>query len=333
MSPTQPLDYQLTSGVEPVGTPTIAEWSPSPEIFVRGSDDRIYGTHMDPFNTQMFGWADWEALAGDAGSDPAAVFSDATTVYLAFRSQQDATISLTARMNGNWVVPRSLGAPSVGAATAPAIAARDGNSLVIVVLGGDGLFYMMECSDARQLCAGSAGRPDAWMALDAPPPGSFVGAPSIVWLPADSTLMVAGVGQDRQAWVVSYGAGGWGNWTAVRTLDLAPDDSKPGVAINAMRSFDTMGFFARHRTGLLVNVGLNDSYPPLGGVLASVPAVVGNTQGTYRIDVAALIDDHGKLGVWWRFDDLRYHVPCNFNEPGTCAQCGCNVAGKPRCDL
>ena len=71
----------------------------------------------------------------------------------------------------------------------------------------------------------------------------------------------------------------------------------------------------------------------MGGVLASAPAVVIAPQGVSRIDVAAIIEDHGRPGVWWKFfsGDGGYTPPCNFNKPGTCAQCGCNGAGEPAC--
>jgi hypothetical protein len=104
------------------------------------------------------------------------------------------------------------------------------------------------------------------------------------------------------------------------------------VAVEAMGNFSTMGFFARSRSGLLVNASLYSAFP-LGGVLASPPAAVGGARGPVRLDVAALIEDHGKPGVWWRFADLAYKAPCNYNEPGACAQCGCNLPGAPSCDL
>jgi hypothetical protein len=332
VSQTKPLDYQVADGVDPVGTPAIAEWDPSPEIFVRGDDDGIYTTRLDPSQSRMFGWTDWEKVADDVGSDPAAVFADATTVYLAFRSQGDQQIDLRRRADGAWGPAMSIGAPSAGAASAPAIAAHGDDSLDVAVIGGDGLLYLLECADAHQLCAGSATGTGAWHALKAPPPGTFVGAPSIVWLANNQALMVAAVGLDRGAWVVGYRPNDAGDWTAVGPLDLGPGDPNPGVAIEAQGDFNTMGFFARGRSGRLVNANLYAAFP-LGGVLASVPSAVGGARGPLRFDVAALIEDHHRPGVWWRFDDLAYRAPCNYNDPGTCAQCGCNLPGAPACDL
>ena len=323
VSPTQPLDYQLSPGVDPVGTPAIAEWDPWPEIFVRGTDDGIYTSRLDPPNARMSGWTDWEKVADDVESDPAAVFSDQTTVYLAFRPQGDSQVHLRARVDGNWGQPASIGAPPTGAVSAPAIAAHGTDSLYVAVMGGDGLVYFRDCDDASQLCAGTATSPSAWMALPPTPPGTFVGAPSTVWLPDNGALMLAAVGQDRRAYVVSYRPGDVGNWTEVTSLDLDPNDPRPGVTVQAIRNFATMGLWARGRNGLLFNTSFVYGYKyPIGGVLASVPAAVGQTQDPYRIDVAALIDDHGKPGVWWRFDAPGYNAPCNYNQPGTCGQCG-----------
>jgi len=49
--------------------------------------------------------------------------------------------------------------------------------------------------------------------------------------------------------------------------------------------------------------------------------------------VAALIYDHGRPGIWWKFrtNVATYRPPCNYNMPGTCAQCGCNVPNTPPC--
>jgi hypothetical protein len=330
-SPTEPLVYELAANVDPVGTPAIAEWTPSPEIFVRGSDDRIYTTQQGASASNANGWAAWAPVANGVSSDPAVTFADAGSVYLAVRAKPDDALYLQTRAAGAWSNLVSIGAPAVGAASAPALAAPDANSLRVAVLGGDGLLYLLECSDPQNLCVTTAGKPNAWIASTAPPPGGFLGPPSIVWLGQDQVLMFAAVGQDHVAYVAGYQASGWGPWTAAPYLDLAPNDPTPGVAINALGSISTIGLSGRNSRSILANVGIQVWYPPLGGVLASTPAVVG-AQTAYRIDFAALIEDHGKLGVWWKFDDLNYHAPCNYNQPGTCNQCGCNMPGQPHCD-
>jgi hypothetical protein len=63
-------------------------------------------------------------------------------------------------------------------------------------------------------------------------------------------------------------------------------------------------------------------YASIGGVLVSPPAVAAIYQASIRTDVAAIIDDHGHPGVWWRYNDGQYKVPCYYNQPGACLACG-----------
>src|SRR5262249_44053599 len=118
---------------------------------------------------------------------------------------------------------------------------------------------------------------------------------------------------------------GGSNWAPVDTIsaDLAPDDPDPGVAIATTPVPGDVAFLARNRQGLLVNDTLASSFFPIGGVLASPPRAVAIYYKTIvRTDVAAIIDDHGHPGVWWRYNDDNYQAPCYYNRPGTCLQCG-----------
>ena len=83
-----------------------------------------------------------------------------------------------------------------------------------------------------------------------------------------------------------------------------------------------MAFFGRNQSGLLVTDTLALSYFPIGGVLASPPGAVAVYNGHARMDVAAIVDDHGHPGVWWRYNDQSYTPPCYYNRPATCLQCG-----------
>jgi len=333
-SATAPLDYQLAPEVDPVGGPAVAEWTMrAPEVFVHGTDDRVYAVRRNPLASGA-GWSDWAPVADRVDSDPAAVFGDADTLYLAARSRVDGTIALELRDHGTWGAPASLGAPAVGAASAPALATLDGDALAVFVRGGDGLIYGLDCQDARMLCAASASRADAWRALPPPPEGIFVGKPPAVWLLDGSALMVAAVSDGRIPWVIAGALDGWNAWLSIDTFDLAPDDRNPGVAVETVGNAADVGYFARDPRGLLVNNSRGTHYYPLGGVLASPPAAVGVHPGSYyRIDIVALVDDHGHPGVWWKFFDRSYQAPCNFNQTGTCAQCGCNGPGQPHCDF
>src|SRR6185369_1490240 len=96
----EPFDYQLVFGVDPTGSPAIAELQPaSPEIFVRGTDDRVYATtRFDPFTSSSADWHDWAFVAEDVDTDPAVVFAvnalSAETLFLAVRSELDDSIQL-----------------------------------------------------------------------------------------------------------------------------------------------------------------------------------------------------------------------------------------------
>jgi hypothetical protein len=333
-SPSQPLDYQLAAGVDPTGSPAIAELVSeyaNPEIFVRGTDDRVYTTTRRELTTSMTAqWFDWAAVpdTDDVDGDPAVVFSwlaSPDTLFLAVRSRTDGQIHLRGRRGTTWGGWTSLGAPAAGAASSPALASKSPSELAVLVRGGDGLIYMLACMDAQSDCAASASQPDAWSALPPPPsPGIFVGKPSAFWPLDASGLTVAAVRDDRVALLITGVDTGGSDWVTAAniTADLAPDDPDPGVAISILAAPGDVAFFARNRQGLLVSDTLQLKYASIGGVLVSPPAVAAIYQASIRTDVAAIIDDHGHPGVWWRYNDGQYKVPCYYNQPGACLACG-----------
>ncbi len=334
-SPTEPLDYQLVPGVDPVGSPAIAEVESAyarPEIFVRGTDDRVYATsRLDPLNSPAADWLDWTAVADDVDADPAVVFAvngNPATLFLAVRSRVDGNIHLRVRRGETWGGWTSLGAPPSGAGSAPAIASESPFVIAIVVRGRDGLIYWLKCGDADADCASSAAGPDAWSALPSPLPSPssriFVGKPSAVWMRNGAELTVAAVRDDRIAVVLKNLNDGGTDWLPADNVNLylPPDDPEPGVAITLLSTPGEVGFFARNQQGLLISETLQTKFFPIGGVLASPPGAVAIYQGGIRTDVAAIIDDHGHPGVWWRYNDGDYLAPCHYNRPGKCGECG-----------
>jgi hypothetical protein len=328
-SPTQPLDYQPAPGVDPTGTPAIAEVEyASPEIFVRGTDDRVYATaRRDPMTSSTAEWLDWIPVAEDVDADPAVVFAPQAsqeTLFLAVRSQRDRQIYLRVRRAGTWGEWTSLGAPPSGAASAPALASENSSLLAVVVRGGDGLIYGSICTDTLNDCAAGDAPPTAWSALPPPSSGIFVGKPSAVWLRDAAGLTVAAIRDDRVALVMTRVNAGGGDWMSAGYVNdhLAPDDPDPGVAISIGATPGDVAFFARDRQRLLTSHTLVHSFFSIGGVLASPPATVAIQHGTLRRDVAAIIVDHGRPGVWWRYNDGNFAAPCHYNRPGTCAECG-----------
>ena len=334
VSPNQPLDYQLAPGVDPIGSPALAEVDyASPEIFVRGTDDRVYTTtRRDLMSSTTAQWNDWTPVAADVDADPAVVFSwldpPATkTLFLAVRSRIDGQIHLRARRGGAWEstwVP--LGAPPPGAASAPALASYSPTVLAVVVRGGDGLIYRLACMDAQNGCTAIAAQPNAWMPLPPPPSpsGIFVGKPSAFWALDNTKLTVAAVTDDRAVMVMTMVDAGGGQWVRAESIsnDLAPDDPDPGVAIATYGFPGDVSFFARNQQGLLANETLRETYSSIGGMLVSPPGVVAITHTVIRTDIAAIIDDHGHPGVWWRYQDALPAFPCYYNRPGACLECG-----------
>jgi hypothetical protein len=333
VSPTQPLDYQLAPGVDPSGSPQIVEAVyASPEIFVRGTDNRVYTTtRRDLVSATTAQWNDWTPVAEDVDADPGVVFSrNATsdTLILAVRSRVDGQIHLSSRSGGGWGQWTSIGAPPTGAASAPALASQSPKNLAVLVRGGDGLIYRLPCTDADadSVCGPSAARANAWMPLPAPPSPSaiFVGKPSAFWALDNTKLTVAAVSDDRAVMLMTDVEAGGGAWDRVPTIsnDLAPDDLDPGVAIAPSSTPGFVAFFARNQQRLLVSDFFSTTFPSIGGILASPPSVATFIQNGMRTEIAAIIDDHGRPGVWWRYNQNVSLFPCYYNRPGTCMECG-----------
>jgi hypothetical protein len=330
----EPIDYQLAPGVDPVGGPAIAEWTaPSVDIVVQGSDGNVYETWNDLIGTTFLDWANWRVVADHVDADPAIVFASPGTLYLVVRSAIDGSIQLRTRSSGVWGSWASLKAPAVGAASAPAIAAHDEQSLTVFVRGRDSLVYQLECTDPGTMCAASVAAANAWTALPAPPSDitGFQGKPSATWTTDGSgLLMVTAIGVDNRAWIIGPDGSGWGSWLPLYNLPVSPKDLEPGapMAVGVVG----LDIFARGGNGLLRYLDVNLSPFEVGGMPASTPGTVGTTRGDQRIDVVAIIDDHKHPGVWWKFLSTQNTPPCNYNAPGTCAQCGCGLPGDPRCD-
>ena len=271
VSPTQPLDYQLAPGVDPVGSPAIAEIEStyaSPEIFVRGNNDVVYTTTRSDLLTTE--WSEWTPVVGGVDGDPAAVFatlSPQETLFLAARFLDDGNLRLLVRRDGEWGQWKPLGAPPSGAASAPALASESPARLHVFVRGGDGRIYWLACTDASEDCDDSAKQPGAWRALPPPPSGIFVGKPSAVWWieetrahgrrdPQRSGRHAAHQRQQRRGYVASRRQPQWRSrsrrsgsrrrdhdiLTARRRVLLRPQPTAPARQLN-----DTLGVLSYRR--------------------------------------------------------------------------------------
>jgi hypothetical protein len=158
----------------------------------------------------------------------------------------------------------------------------------------------------------------------------IISKPMALWA-EDSWLMVTTVAEDNDGWLIGgTGAGFDGSAWQRLPIDLMDGDPNPGVAVQFFAG--ELGFHGRNARRAHVQSSGTSALPPFGGVLTATPGVVSPRQGEYRIDVAAVIEDHGHPGVWWRFWG-GYTPPCNYNVPGMCAQCGCNLPNTPSCSL
>jgi hypothetical protein len=324
VSPDGRRDYQLAPGVDPVGGPTIASPAPpSVEIFVRGTDGSLYGIRNLLTGTEFAGWSDWTPVAAGFDSDPSASFGTPDTLYLAARSSSDETIRLNARVGGAWGDWISLGAPAVGAASAPALTASDTGLPQVFVRGSDGLLYHLACQEATETGFACA---DGWDALPASPSGAFIGKPSTSWRNFQwlyVTAFTAHGGPQVNGWSQS---GGWGVWADL-PFDVVAIDAEPSLAASGPGDWH---YYAPDTRGVLLDGTRFAGSSTIGGLPSSSPSAVGAIDGS-RIDVAALVDDHGHPGVWWKFWG-GVSPACNYNAPGTCAQCGCGMTGAPPCD-
>jgi hypothetical protein len=280
----------------------------------------------------------WRRRSSDgqtgARSDPAAVFLDADTLVVAAQAGDDGAIMFRARKFGRWGAWTSLGQPQVGATSAPALV-EAGGRLIAVVLGADGLLYQRSCADPGDGGIADADNPDPWIAFPAPPASWWlVGRPAAVMTrdPDHQRLVVGGVGSDRAVHLAVQEGSEWSGWAEGILPELAPDDPAPGIAIVTKGPFGGLGVFARNKEGMLANVVFSESDVTyvLGGILASAPGAVATGRGDH-MDVVALISDHGRPGVWWKFNG-GYRPICTYNAPNACSSCGCNVTGSFLCD-
>jgi hypothetical protein len=316
-------NYELAPDVDPVGVPAVATWTaPAVEIFARGTDGKLYGIQNEVFGTRFVDWTDWTPLGDGFVSDPSAVFAASDTLHLGAVSS-GGNIRLRSRVAGTWDDWFSLTGPPVNTTSAPALAAADERSVDVLVRGGDGAIYHFACADTRAHCATNGSSPAGWTPLPSGPSGGFIGKPSAAW--SGGWLFVTAVDSAHAGWLIAGYPGYWGTWVALPVeLPLADPEPSIGVAAGAY-----LNFFAPEQRGLLVNATREFGAFTVGGILASAPNAASPHDGS-RLEVTALIDDHGRRGVWWKFHG-GFLPACVYNRPGTCAECGCGLPGQPSC--
>jgi hypothetical protein len=321
-------DYQLAPGVDPVGVPAVASWTtPSFEIFVRGSDNKLYTIRNEVVGSGFTSWSDWTPVGDGFDSDPAVVFVAADILYLAARSSADGTIRLRAREAGAWGDWTAIPNPMGGTASAPALAGPD-NYLNIFVFGNGGQLFAAFGSLPLPGTGGAVTFGE-WQAI---PYGFGLGRPN-AW-GRDGWMFYTVVGTDYTPWVNGWSAEtSWGRWVSLHPgIEISRTDPEPSVGIAGPDA----RYFAPDRRGLIRSASRWEPSYVIGGLVSS--SVGASLSRDYsRYDIAALVDDHGRPGVWWKYNSgvatgSKFVPPCNYNAPGACAVCGCGTPGAPSCD-
>ena len=219
----------------------------------------------------------------------------------------------------------ALTGPLAGIGSAPALASATDDSLNVFVRGNDGNIYTLPCTLPLPGMTGAV-TPGEWEQL---PAVDAIGKPAAS--ARDGWLFVTAVSPDRSSLVIGGTLGGWGGWVSV-PIQLSPLDPEPSVALGG----SDVRYFGPDRRGLLVSASRWEATYTIGGLLASSAGAV-LSRDMSRYDVVGLVDDHGRPGVWWKFNggsavNRGFVPPCNYNAPGACAVCGCGQPGTPRCD-
>jgi Astacin (Peptidase family M12A) len=294
-----PLDPQLPGGATIVGSPAAVVVSPLGDasalhLVVRGSNGHLYEKitprpwTQGPDPRPSFAASPWLDLGGEFDSDPAASTSSAgDRLYLAAR-RIDGQIYLREGANGGWV---SVGAPSVGAASAPALAAASPGRLDVVLRGADNRGWKL----TRE-----TGRPANWVSS----PIFIEGKPAIVSRGQGRLSIVAKVpGEPRLLHLARspqapecYPTDDW--WCPL-TYPAGGVIEGPSPALVATEGGD-LELFAMRAGSLLSQTRYHDAWAPtwtpLGGYAQSDPAAAIWPDGTITLYLLGRVSLHGDAG-------------------------------------
>jgi Astacin (Peptidase family M12A) len=307
--PFVPFDYSLSPGVTIPSTSSPALESQGGNdlrVYIRGSDNAIWRKHWDSVNQR---WVNWGSLGKPSGSstisDPAVVSWQIGRTDLVVRQDTSIFISSTPNL-GTW---QSLGGPSSGAASAPALGSMGPNNLDVFVRAGDNGIYHKYCTAN---CNGSAGTWSGWERIGN---GTFFGKPAVAT--RDGQIDVFGHGMDHKPWYAYFRGGPWNSWFRADTISLkfdsaCQDCTSPGVQPSSLGGGD---LFVRDQNDRLWQITYDNAFTSwnagtLGGVLTSSPGAVSKwrTPG-FRRDIAVVMAEETtagtlKHGVWWKKGDF-----------------------------
>lgn len=299
-NPYTPLDYQLAPGVNVIGSPAVATWGlPELHAFARGSNSHLYWARKLVVGATFFGWSLWQDIGSGIQSDAAAVSRASGELAVAVR--KDGAIRLLEYAAGTWGAWQSVGSPSTGIASAPAIASWGPGSMSVFVRDGND-----ELMSRTRTSAG-------WGAWTKRGTGTFQGKPTAVsWGPGRIDVFVRGL--DNALWWIPF-SNGWGNYASLGGSFVG----SPAVAAPTPGRLDV---FVRGNDQRLWSKQLTGStwtgFFPLGGHLNGDPAAVGHDNLEPTVEILAPILDHGAHGVWWKWSS--YDRPCYHGDCAVCTE-------------
>jgi hypothetical protein len=283
-------------------SPAVESWTDdSVAVYARTRGNQIVKKFFD---TTARDWSAWEFLGAPSRdlSDPAVTSWGVGRTDLAVRGGSDVFIMSTP----NWGTWESLGAPPTGAESAPAIATKGENNLVVLVRASDDHVYFRECSAS---CSGASGTWSAWVAI-----GSevFNGKPAAVGR-AD-LIDVVMHGMNDSVWLSEQRSDGWSPWA-----DLG---ARLVLGRNGCADCNSPAIGSHDRDSLVVYVRGTDDHvwlymwgpggertTALGGIALTSPSTASNlTPG--RAELFLNMPEEYLSGAWsagiWRKTGTRF---------------------------
>jgi hypothetical protein len=330
---TTKLNYDLASGVTTRGDPALSSWGlPALNIFVRGSDGHVYYKYKNVSAGGSFqSWSEWTDMsASGVDSNPASTSWGTGRIDLVVKSGNDGAIWTRQNLGGAWQGWWSLGKPAIGiaAGSSPAITTWGPGRLDLFVRGADEQMYTRTCNGNSTATCSTAAAWSAWTLIG---PGSvFWGSPAAT-SEAVNKITVAVHGKDNFAWTLRLANGAW-TWSRVDAVGVLAGSSASTASSPGLASFrganSRVELFVKGSDGRLWQneyKGSWSGFMPLGGDILGSP--VAFAIGTQRIEVAAVMDDHGLGGVWRKY--FPWQHPCYTDLQ--CGSCGCGGSGQPPC--
>ncbi len=329
---TKKLDYNLAPGVTMSGDPALSSWGlPALNIFVRGSDGHVYDKHKNVNARGSFqSWSEWMDMSmRGVDSNPASTSWGAGRIDLVVKRGIDKAIWTRQFFGGAWQAWWSLGNPAIGIAvdSSPAITTWGPGRLDLFVRGTDRQMYTRTCNGNSTATCSTAAAWSEWTLIG--PGGVFWGNPAATSEAVDK-ITVAVHGDDNFAWTLRLANGTWA-WSRVDAVGVLAG-LKTTASSPALASFrganSRIELFIKGSDGRLWQneyKGSWSGFMPLGGDILGNP--VAFAVGAQRIEVAAVMDDHGSGGVWRKY--FPWQHPCYTDE--NCGSCGCGGSGQPPC--